>query len=178
MPVGFRFRARLGCRGSTALEFAFVAMPALTMMFGVLAIGIIGMFQQVLDNAVRDVTRQVQIYSSAAQSSTAFKVAICNQLSVLTDPVACTASTTAITYSVNTSTPAMGFAGITPASVQSNGTLNNNFFSGAAVGPGTNVLVQVCWQLPFSIPFMSGLITAGTGGNCLYGIGATQVEPY
>ncbi len=166
----------LGQRGATALEFAFVALPAVSMMFMVLAIGIIGLYQQVLDNAVRDVTRQVQINTPAASTSTNFVNALCAQLAVLTDLAGCR---TAISYSVRAAPFASGFAGLTPASVSAAGKLPNDFFgTGAAYGPNTNLLVQVCWKLPFSIPFASGLMTVGTGGSCLYGIGAARAEPY
>lgn len=169
-------RHRLGRRGSTALEFAFIALPAVSMLFMVLAIGIIGLYQQVLDNAVRDVTRQVQINAPAASGSANFVSALCLQLVVLTDAASCAG---AISYSVQASPLANGFSGLTPASVSMSGQLPNMFFSGAApFGPNTNIVVQVCWQLPFNIPFASGLMTQGTGGSCLYGIGAARVEPY
>ena len=173
---GQRARFRLDRRGTTALEFAIIAIPALAMLFMTLGIGIIGMYQQVLDNAVRDVTRQVQINAPAASSAGNFVGALCTQLTVLTSMAGCTA---AITYSVQATPLATGFAGLTPAAISSVGVLPNSFFvSGTAYGPNTNLLVQVCWQLPFTIPFSSGLTAAGTGGSCLYGIGAARAEPY
>ena len=169
-------RRGLGQRGAAALEFAFVAFPVMAMLFMILAIGIIGLYQQVLDNAVRDITRQVQINAPAAQSGSNFVSALCSQLVVLTTPGACAA---AVTYSVQGSPLASGFSALTPATVSSAGTLPNNFFtSGTTFDKNDNFLVQVCWQLPFNIPFASGLLTVGTGGSCLYGIGAARVEPY
>ena len=175
--LGFRrlIRQRLGRHGSTALEFGLIALPVVTMLFMILAIGIIGLYRQVLDNAVRDVTRQVQIDAPAAVSSANFVAALCVQLSVLTDAASCAG---AVSYSVQASPLASGFSGLTPASISVAGQLPNTFFATTPYGPNANLLVQVCWQLPFNIPFASGLITQGTSGSCLYGIGAARVEPY
>ena len=74
--VGKQARQGLDRRGATALEFGMIAVPVMTLMFTTLALGIFGMYQQVLDNAVRDVTRQVQINASAASSSSNFVSAL------------------------------------------------------------------------------------------------------
>ena len=174
--VGKKARRGLGRRGTTALEFGMIAVPALTFMFTILALGIFGMYQQVLDNAVRDVTRQVQINAPAAGSSADFVSALCTQLSPIADLTTCAGN---VTYAVQATSIVSGFAALTPAAVSASGTLPNNFFSsGTAYGPNTNILVQVCWQAPLMLPFASGVLTAGTSGRCLYGIGATRAEPY
>lgn len=174
--LGQAARGRLGRRGTTALEFALISIPVLTFMFLIFGIGIIGLYQQVLDNAVRDVTRQLQINAAAASGAGNFVNAICASLAVMTSPGDCTA---AVSYSVQATSYKDTFAALVPAAVSNNGTLPNGFFSaGVPFGPGTNILVQVCWQLPFAIPFVSGLLTAGVNGRCLYGIGATRAEPY
>lgn len=174
--VGKQARQGLGRRGATALEFGLIAVPVLTFMFVILALGIFGLYQQVLDNAVRDVTRQVQINASAASSSALFVSALCTQLAPIVSLTTCNSN---ITYAVQATSIASGFAALTPSAVSAGGTLPNTFFSsGTAYGPNTNILIQVCWQAPFTIPFASGVLTAGTGGRCLYGIGAGRAEPY
>jgi len=174
--VGKQARQGLDRRGATALEFGMIAVPVLTLMFTTLALGIFGMYQQVLDNAVRDVTRQVQINASAASSSSNFVSALCTQLLPIANLTTCNSN---VTYAVQATSIVSGFAALTPAAVSASGTLPNTFFSsGTAYGPNTNILIQVCWQVPFMIPFASGVLTAGTGGRCLYGIGATRAEPY
>ena len=174
--VGKGARRELGRRGAAALEFGLIAVPALTFMFVILALGIFGMYQQILDNAVRDVMRQVQINASAASSSSNFVSALCTQLSPITDLKTCSSN---VTYAVQATSSLSSFAALTPATVSDSGTLPNTFFNfGTAYGPNTNILIQVCWQAPFTIPFASGVLTAGTNGRCLYAIGATRAEPY
>ena len=161
--------------GTAALEFALIAVPMVSLLFGILGAGIIGMYQQVLDQAVRDVTRQIQINSPAVSSASAFVNALCNQLGVITDTTACAAT---ISYSVNASTLSAGFAAISASAISATGTLPNSFFGGTGYGPNVNVLVQVCWPPPLRLPFITGMLAADSAGNCIYSVGATRSEPY
>ena len=88
--LGQAARGRLGRPGTTALEFTLISIPVLTFMVLIFGIGIIGLYQQVLDNAVRDVTRQLQINAPAASGSGTFINAICASLAVMTSPGDCT----------------------------------------------------------------------------------------
>ena len=142
--LGFRrlTQKRLRRHGSTALDFAFIALSAFTMLFRAVAIGIIGLYQQVLGTAVRDVTRQLQIDAPTVVSSGNFVAALCMQLSVLTDAASCVG---AVSYAVHASPLASGFSGLTSAFVSAAGQLPNTFFAVAApYGPYTNFVVQVC----------------------------------
>ena len=145
-------------------------------MFGTLGIGIIGMYQQVLDNAVRDAARQVQIDDVTASTASNFKNGLCS--AGLGAIVSGCSNSTLISFSVQASSVAIGFAGLTPEAVSATGTLSNSFFAGTTkFGPNVNVLVQVCFQIPFNIPYFSIALT-GTNSNCLYSTSAVRVEPY
>ncbi len=148
-------------------------MPVfLLLLVGVLGAGIDGFYQLCLDDAVRDATRQVQMDTPAAASATGFIDAVCAEFGVVGTSCAETLS-----YDVQASTPASGFASLTPGTLGASGKLNNNFFTGTPFGPGVNLLVQVSYPLPFTLPFIATVLT-GTGTNAILTAASARAEPY
>jgi Flp pilus assembly protein TadG len=81
------FLARFGSarRGSTAVEFAFVALPFLTMLFAVLELGMVFLVSTTLQNAADAAGRQIrtgELQNSGGTRQT-FKDAICADMSWL-----------------------------------------------------------------------------------------------
>lgn len=157
---------------SAALEFAIVAIPFLTFLFAIIDSGLEEFYQLAFDEAVRNAARQIQVYGPAATSGPAFANAVCTEFSILAQN--CVAS---ISYTVQASTIASGFAGLSPVTLPASGQLANEFFSGTAPAQNVNVLVQAAYPLPFAIPFFSKLIT-GNGTNSILATTTLRIEPY
>jgi Flp pilus assembly protein TadG len=159
-------------RGVAAVEFAVVAPVFLAILFGILATGMNGFYQLTLDDAVRDAARQVQMNAPAASTSGGFVAAVCARFS----PLASDCSTK-ISYSVQASTAAGGFAGLTPEQISASGTLSDSFFLGNAYAPKTPVLIQVAYPLPFKLPYIGTILTK-SGTNSVLASAAVLAEPY
>jgi hypothetical protein len=142
-------------------------------LFTALGVGLIGFYQLVLDDAVRDAGRQIQMDGPAASSGSNFVTAVCQTFGALASDC-----TTSLTYNVQASTPSAGFAGLSPATLAASGNFSNAFFaSGTAYAANVNVLVQVAYPLPFTLPFIGALITA-TGTNSVLSTTTFRAEPF
>ena len=159
-------------RGVTALEFAIVCPVFLLMLFAIFVQGITGLIQLALDDAVRDAARQLQMDTPASASASGFLAAVCAEFGA----VAPTCTTT-LTYDVQASLQSAGFASITPAKLSATGALNNSFFTGTAFAANEDVLVQVAYPLPFSIPLVGTFATL-TGTNSVLATASVRVEPF
>ena len=86
--------------------------------------------------------------------------------------------TTKLTYNVQASKATAGFAGLSPATLPSSGQFGNTFFTTTnPYAPGVNVLVQVSYPLPFTLPYIGALVTT-TGTNSVVSNATVRVEPY
>ena len=91
-------------------------------------------------------------------------------------PAGAKATTTASI--VQASTSSAGFAGLSPATLSSSGKFGNTFFATSTpYGGGVNVLVQVAYPLPFTLPYIGSLVTT-TGTNSVVSTSTIRVEPY
>jgi Flp pilus assembly protein TadG len=72
-------------RGSAAVEFAFVALPFLTLLFAVLELGMVFLVSTTLQNAADAAGRKIRTGELQATSGTAatFKAAICAEMTWL-----------------------------------------------------------------------------------------------
>ncbi len=159
--------------GVTAVEFALVCPVFLLMLFAIFSVGITGLIQLALDDAVRDAARQLQIDTPASTSASGLVAAVCSEFSLVSPT--CTKT---LTYNVQAATQTAGFASITPAKLSASGALANTFFtSGTAFAPSVDVLVQIAYPLPFTFPFIGALATM-TGTNSVLATATVRVEPY
>ena len=166
-------RLRRDRRAVAALEFALVGPVFLLFLFAAFGVGLVGFYQLALDDAVRDAARQVQIDAPAATSKSNFVNAVCQTFGYLASDCA-----TKLTYNVQASTAAAGFAGLSPATLPSSGNFGTHFFdSGTPYASGVNVLVQVAYPLPFTLPYI-GLLVTTTGTNSVVSTATVRVEPY
>jgi len=71
-------------RGSTAVEFAMVAMPFFFMMFAVLELAFVFVLDSVLENAVIETGRLVRTGQAESQgfNATQFKTSMCGRMSI------------------------------------------------------------------------------------------------
>ncbi len=160
-------------RGVAALEFAIVCPVFLVMLLGIICAGVTGLIQLALDDSVRDAARQVQMDTPASASSGGFLAAVCSEFSVVTS-----SCTTSLTYDVQAAPQSSGFASLTPATLNAAGALPNSFFgSGAPFAANVDVLVQVAYPLPFSIPLVGTFATL-TGTNSVLATASVRVEPF
>jgi Flp pilus assembly protein TadG len=152
------------------LEFALLAPVVFLLIFSVLDVGIIGAYQMLLDDAVRDAARQVQMDAPAAASAANFVAAVCAEFALIAADC-----TTNLTYDIQSSTPAAGFASISPVSLPASGHFPNQFGS-TSMGSNANVLAQVAYSLPVTLPFVSNLVTL-TGTNAIVTAASVRMEP-
>lgn len=82
-----RFLARFGShrRGATAVEFAFVALPFLTLLFAVLELGMVFLVSTTLQNAADAAGRKIRTgeLQASGGNRASFKAAICADMSWL-----------------------------------------------------------------------------------------------
>lgn len=159
--------------GGAALEFAVVCPVFLLLLFGIFCAGVTGLIQMALDDSVRDATRQVQMDTPASATAAGFLAAVCSEFSLVA-----TNCTTALTYDVQAALQTQGFASLTPATLNAAGALPNSFFgSGTPFAANVDVLVQVAYPLPFSIPLVGTFATL-TGTNSVLATASVRIEPF
>ena len=159
-------------RGATMLEFAIVGPTFVLFLFAVLGVGLDSFYQHLLDDAVRDATRQIKLAAPASASGSGFVSAVCAEFGILA--ASCQAN---LTYNVQAGTTPSSFSSLSLQPLSSSGTFPNAFFAGNPFGPGVPVLVQVAYPLPFALPYIGSVIT-WTSTNSIVATSAVLVEPY
>ena len=160
------------CTGSSAIEFAVVAPAFMLFLFATLGIALDGLFQLALDDAARHAARQIQINGPAAATAADFVATLCGQFSYLA-----TDCMTTLTYNIQASPASSGFASLTPVVLPASGQLGGGFFIGTPYGPNVNVLIQAAYPLPFTLPFVSTMIT-GTGTGSILATVTVRAESF
>ena len=154
------------------IEFALTANAFLFCLFAVIGVGVDAFYQQALDDAVRDATRQLQLGAQASASAGNFLTAVCSELGLLDS-----SCQTSLSYVVQAGTVAGGFASLTPQTLSPSGAYSKSFFSGNPFAPGVPVLVQVAYPLPFTLPFFGNVLTWTNTGS-IVATAAVTAEPY
>ncbi|MDE8344708.1 MAG: TadE/TadG family type IV pilus assembly protein [Acidocella sp.] len=167
-------------RGMATVEFALVAVPFTMFLLAILGAGLDGFYQLDLDDSVRAAARSLQIDTLSASDPAAkahanFISAVCQEFGTLATNCA-----TTISYDVQAATSSAGFSSLSPATLPANGVLNDNFYSnGTGDGYVDNLdyLIQVAYPLPFTLPFVSRLITL-TGTSSIIATTTIRGEPF
>ncbi len=162
-------RLRRDTRGVVALEFAIVFPASLMFFMSVLGVGLGGFYQLALDDAVRSAARQLQIAGPASTSSAAFVTEVCREFGLLAGNC-----TTTLSYNLQVSVPPATFGSLSPVALLPSGVLSNGF---PTFPPGSNVLVQVAYPLPFLLPYIGSAITF-TGTNSIFSTTTVRMEPF
>lgn len=159
--------------GATAVEFAIVAVPFLALIFGILELGLVFMVSTTLDNATETVARRIrtgQFQTSSSNNLTAFKTAVCDEMSWLSND--CTGR-----LYVNVRTFPK-FADVTLAPPASETELKTEPFTTG--GPEDIVVVRTYYEWSLITPLLNqGLQTiAGSDKRLITTTATFRNEPY
>ncbi len=168
-----RKEAGLFCceRSSTALEFAFIAVPLFALLIAILETGLVFISQQVLQTATTETARLIMTGQAQMGGLTAaqFLADVCNNA---TPVLACK------DIDVNVQTFS-SFSSMTMESPLQNGKFNQAAMNYSVGGPGDIVLVQVFYELPVMTGPL-GFTLANMAGNSrlLQATAVFRNEPY
>lgn len=168
-----RFAARLLAArdGSTAVEFAMVALPFCLMMFAILELGLVFVTDSVLENAAIETGRLIRTGQASAQSMTAaqFKTSLCGRMSIFAPDCAARATVDVRVIPQFATTPPDPMAG---------GTFNTGALTYSNGNPGDLILVRVWYRQPLLTTFLGqGLSRLNNGAAMLTATTAFRNEP-
>lgn len=175
MPRLSRFLRRFRRRqeGATIVEMALVALPFITLLFGVLELGIIFMVQTTLENAAYTVARKIRTgeTQTAGGNAASFKTAMCTEMGWLGST--CSAN---LNVDVRTFTQ---FSSVTAPSMLTNGAFDSSKTTFTTGGPGDIVLVRCFYTWTLFTPVLSSGLQNLSGGKRLLTAAVTfRNEPY
>ncbi|NBB51680.1 pilus assembly protein [Rhizobium sp. CRIBSB] len=169
----FAAAARRRRAGSTAVEFALVALPFALMMFSIAEIAFVFVLDSTLENAIIETGRLVRTGQASAQNMTAdtFRTSICTRMS--TFATGCSGKLTidvrVIPQFTNPNPP-------DPLGGGSFSTTNLTYTNGA---PGDLVLVRAWYKHTLFTPFLQqGLSRLNDGNAYLTATTAFRNEPW
>ncbi|HJV43637.1 TadE/TadG family type IV pilus assembly protein [Caulobacter sp.] len=154
-------------RGATAVEFAFVAIPFLMLVFAMIELGLVFLVSLTLENAVMDVGRTIrtgELQNSGGTAAT-FKTAVCNKMSWVGASCAGALSIDVRTFADFTSSNSS--AATMPDTM--------NFNPG---GAGSIVLIRAYYAWPLITPLMQTGLQSANGKRIIYAATAFTNEPY
>ena len=161
--------------GFTAVEFAMVAVPFMSLLFGIIAVGMFFFVTFSLENAVEQASRVIRTgqaqLSTPPMTTAQFKSLVCGKLPSFVD---CGGKIRVNVVAANS------FGGISPPACTNSGNLipdpPTSNVPGAA---GQVVFVNVCyeWELAGKIPFLK-LGKLGNGAALIQAATTFRTEPY
>ncbi len=148
-------------QGTAAIEFAFVSIPFIALLFAILELGLVFLVQTTLDNATDEAARLIrtgQLQASGGTSAT-FKSAVCTEMSWLGTACAANLYVDVQVYA--------SFAGQNPSNPVTNGV-----FTPATLawnpGAGQNiVLVRSYYQWTIFTPLLNAALVNIAGNKRL-----------
>lgn len=173
-------RLRRDTSGSTALEFAMVALPFLLFCFSIIGYGFYFFTATSLEYRVETATRLIRTGQAQTNGVTqsSFKQQICDP----SDPSASFLDCSKLNVHIQSNA---SWAGINPTPCLTSGALTGSAAAGSAAvsgssgGAGAAVLVTVCyeWSLAKAMPFLM-LGNMGNGSAVIQAVSAFRTEPY
>lgn len=165
-------------RGTTAIEFAFVAMPFFLFALGIMGLGLHFFAANSLEHSVESAARKIRTGQAQKEGKTMadFKQMVCDASSGY---IKCDSK-----LQIHVQSGA-NWANIVPRSCLSNGNLTptpgngTDPLAGASGGAGVAVLVTACyeWDLAQKMPFL--LLGSLANGSALIQAASTfRTEPY
>ncbi len=144
-------------KSATAVEFALIGSYTILFTMGFLMMGICQFWQMALDDSVRAATRQLLLGGNIT-SNAQFVNSVCNEFSLVAP---CSGNSLQVEVQANTTTQT--FAGITAATVNSQGQLSpkGDFPTISSSSGPLPVLIQVAYQLPPWLDFLPYLPFSG-----------------
>jgi Flp pilus assembly protein TadG len=154
--------------GATTVEFAFVAIPFLLLIFAIIELGLVFLVSVTLENAVIDTGRQIRTgeVQTAGGTAATFKTAMCQKMSWI--GASCSS---ALSIDVRTFT---GFS--TSSTALSAAKPNTPCWDPG--GPGSIVLVRAYYNWPLITPLLQTGLQASGGKRMILASAAFSNEPY
>lgn len=176
--VGFFGRWRRDRRGTTAIEFAIVAMPFFMFAFGIMGLGLHFFTSNALEHGVEAAARKIRTGQAQKEGKTLadFKQMVCDETGSY---INCDSKLRIHVQS------GASWAAINPRTCLSNGSLaatvgaDTDPLSGSSGGASQAVLVTACyeWDLAQNMPFL--LMGDLSNGSALVQAASTfRTEPY
>lgn len=139
--------------GSTAVEFALIALPFFVLLFGILEVGLLLLLDAVVETSVSDAGRLIRTGQAQQQAMTPqlIKQKLCDQMSVFAGDC-----------------PSRAYIDVRVVEAFSNPVAPDPFASGVfdpstldfkPGGPGDRVLVRIWYQHPVVTPFIAQALT-------------------
>ncbi len=159
--------------GSSAVEFAMVAMPFFFMMFAIMELAFVFVLDSVLENAAIEAGRLVRTGQADKGGITAsqFKDRLCSRMSIFS---ADCASKTSVDVRVLTQ-----FRNVNPPDPMQSGAFKEDGLTYVTGQPGSLVLIRAWYRHTLFTPFLQqGLSRTGNGQAVLTATTAFRNEPY
>jgi Flp pilus assembly protein TadG len=169
MIAARRFARHRG--GSAAVEFAFVALPFLALLFAIIQTVLVFLAQEALETITATAGRLILTGQAQAQNltQTSFKTAVCGEVVALFN------CASGININVQTFS---SFSNVTYPSPVNNGQFQNSSFVYQPGGPGDVVVVQIMYQWPIFLNLMGlNLANLSNDSRLLIATAAFRNEP-
>jgi Flp pilus assembly protein TadG len=155
--------------GATAVEFAFVAIPFLMLVFAIIELGLVFLVSLTLDNAVMDVGRTIRTgqVQTAGGTAATFKTSVCAKMSWLGSKCATSLSIDVRTFSDYATSNTSASNTTVPTTM--------NWNPGSA---GSVVLVRAYYTWPLITPLLQTGLQNSSGKRIIYAATAFTNEPY
>lgn len=148
--------------GSTAVEFALIALPFFMLLFAILEIGLILLLDAVVETAVADTGRLVRTGQTQTQNidKAMMKARLCDEMSVFANDCASRAYLDVRVVN-DFSTP------LDQEDPMFSGAFDKSKVDVKPGGPGDMVMVRVWYEHPVVTPFLKQALTKGQDGNVM-----------
>lgn len=173
--------------GATAVEFGFLALPFLVLVFAILEIAMVFWSTQVLETAVANASRQ--IYTGQFQTDSANATKTPEQLAVLFKTALCSNVTALFDCDAKVSVDIRNFSSFsdsappsamktttTPAGTTK--TFDTTGFGYQTVGAKQIALVTAAMEYPVIVKMLAGTAGLSNGNRVIMATAAFRTEPY
>ena len=171
---GLLTRFSRGRSGSTAVEFAMLALPFLGLLFGIVELGMIYLISTTLDNATTDAARQIRtgaVQTAGGATAASFTTLVCNEMSWLGSNCAANLSVDVRTFAT--------FSATDVADPITNGTFTKTSLMFQTGNSGDIVLVRTYYPWTLVAPFLDGSVARLSNNQTLIESATTfRNEPY
>jgi Flp pilus assembly protein TadG len=154
--------------GSTAIEFAVMAIPFLGLIFGIIELGMIYLIATTLENATTDAARQIrtcQLQNAGGATATSFTTLICNEMTWMGSNCAANLAVDVRTFS--------NFSSTNIADPIASGQLNTGSLMFQMGTAGSIVLVRAYYPWTLVAPSLDGSISRLSNGQALISAATT-----
>jgi Flp pilus assembly protein TadG len=177
-PFALRFKRNE--RGATAIEFAFVAVPFLGLMAGIIELGFLFMGSVAMDNAMAQATRRIrtgELQNAAGADGAAkelnriaFRDEVCDGMGFMAADCK-----TKLTIDVRT---AVQFNDLSVPNPIQNGSFNPGALEFETGGPSTIIIVRAYYRWTMFLPLMNQALERLPGETLLVSATTFQTEPF